>query len=245
MSMSDSPVQHLPKVIDESGNRHHYYETLWKRVALDLLRTRAGPVAGWSLLDYGSGRGETLRLAAGMGMVPTGTDLDPDCVVLSRGSGESVLLTEPDDPARQFGVRSFDVVSCFHVLEHVARPREVLTALGLIARRFVVVAVPNLRVLPPGPMRLRKEPPPVNDGHLQSWDHAHFRNLAERHCGLRVVAWGFDHCKLPVIGELAFRLFGNRAAIALEAGLGRRLFPYHATSVIALLEPMAGPTTAV
>ena len=78
---------------------------------------------------------------------------------------------------------------------------------------------------------------PVNEGHLQSWDHAHFRNLAEKHCGLRIVAWGFDATILPVFSELAKRLFGNKTAIRLETGLFRRMFPYNGISVIALMEP--------
>ena len=78
---------------------------------------------------------------------------------------------------------------------------------------------------------------PVNEGHLQSWDHAHFRNLAEKHCGLRIVAWGFDATILPVFSELAKRLCGNKTAIRLETGLFRRMFPYNGISVIALMEP--------
>ena len=44
----------------------------------------------------------------------------------------------------QFGENSFDVVSCFHVLEHVPRPMETLHALSKIARKYVLFAVPNL-----------------------------------------------------------------------------------------------------
>ncbi len=234
--MTSGTMKHLPKQIDEAGNRHHFHENHWKRVGLDLLAAKAGELSGWSLLDYGSGRGETLRLARERGMEALGTDLDPECVAISGKHGEAVRLESPRDPVAQFGAKSFDVVTCFHVLEHVDRPMEVLAGLGKIARRYVVLAVPNLRVLP-RPRFLRREPLSVNEGHLQGWDHAHLRNLAERHCGLELVAWGHDHCRIPILGEGVSRVFGERALIRLETGLFVRLFPFHSASLIALLKP--------
>ena len=230
-----APIQHLPKRIDESAERHHFYETHWKKVGLELLAQHAGPLEFLSLLDYGCGRGETLNLAADRGMKSVGTDVDEECVALSRKHGEAVRLESLHNPVMQFGEHSFDVVTCFHVLEHVDRPKEVLTALGAIARRYVVVAVPNLRVLPK-PRFLGREPQNVNEGHLQGWDHAHFRNLAERHCGLRLVAWGHDHCRVPILSNLAMKVGGDKLAIRLETGLFLNQFKFHCTSIIALLE---------
>jgi SAM-dependent methyltransferase len=230
-------VQHLPKTIDEGGNRNHFHENHWKRVGIDLLTGHFGDLTGLSLLDYGCGRGETLRLAAECGMHAQGADLDPECVAISRAHGDAVMLTSPQDPVAQFGVKSFDVVTCFHVLEHVDRPKEVLTALGKIARRGVVLAVPNLRALP-RPRFIRREPEAVNEGHLQGWDHAHLRNLAERHCGFHIEAWAHDHCRVPVIGNLISRLAGDGFLISLETGLFVRLFPFHSASLIALMTPV-------
>jgi SAM-dependent methyltransferase len=231
-----APIQHLPKRIDESAERFHFYETHWKKTGFKLLARHTVALNGWTLLDYGCGRGETLGLAAQRGMIALGTDVDEECVALSGEHGEARRLEEPHNPALQFGEDSFDVVTCFHVLEHVDRPKEVLTALGKIARRYVVVAIPNLRSLP-RPKFLRHEPITFNEGHLQGWDHAHFRNLAEKHCGLRLVAWGHDHCRVPVIGNLAAKLGGNELAIRLETGPFLKLFKFHCTSIIALLEP--------
>lgn len=229
-------ISHLPKQINEELERHHFYETHWKRTALELLARSWDGVEGASLLDYGSGRGETLSIAGQLGMVATGTDLDRECVELSKRHGDSVLLTEPDRPIKQFGANSFDVVACLHVLEHVVRPSEVLFDLAQIARHFVLVAVPNLRPLP-RPSHFRQEPCAVNEGHLQGWDHQHFRNLAERHCGLEVMAWGHDHCKVPVFGELVRKVAGEGSLIRLETGFFCRLFPFHSASIIALMKP--------
>jgi SAM-dependent methyltransferase len=233
--MNDA-IHHLPKQIDEGADRNHFYETHWKRIGFELLARQAGALNNLTLLDYGCGRGETLRISAEHGMLSLGTDLDKECVALSSEHGNTKLLEYPHDPVLQFGENSFDVVTCFHVLEHVERPKDVLTALGRISRRYVLVAVPNLRSLP-RPRHLRGEPASVNEGHLHGWDHAHFRNLAERHCGLRLVAWGHDRVRVPLLSGLAAKLGGDPLAIRLETGPFLKLFKFHCSSVIALLEP--------
>lgn len=226
---------HLPYVVNEEADRHHYYENHWKRVALDLLLKHAGDVKGWKLLDYGCGRGETMDYAARLGMLPFGLDSDPRCVELASEFGGTELL-DVSDPQQQVGPASHDVVACFHVLEHVENPKETLTMLGRAATRYVLVAVPNLQKIP----NLRKPhamPPKINEGHLQSWDHAHFQNLAETHCGLELIAWANDATIVPVASELVRRIFGTRAVVSFETGLFRRMFPYWGISIIALLKP--------
>jgi SAM-dependent methyltransferase len=225
---------HIPYQVDEVTERCHFFENHWKRVALELLAAHASTLEGMTLLDYGCGRGETLEYAKNYGMIPTGMDVDPECVRIAAQRGSAEVL-DLGNAARQVGEDSFDVVTCFHVLEHVDNPKEVLTMLGHAARRYVLVAVPNLRLIN-NLRRPRKETPRVNEGHLQSWDHAHFRNLAENHCGLRIIAWGFDATILPVASELCKRLFGIHAVLKLETGLFKRWFPYHGNSVIALME---------
>ena len=228
-------MRHLPKQIDESADRAFLYENHWKRVGLGLMEARVGSLDGMRLLDYGCGRGETLALAKGLGMEVLGTDPDPECVEIAGQHGATVVLENPNDPVGQFGEKSHDVVTCFHVLEHVARPQEVLAALGRIARRHVLVAVPNLRSLP-RLKHLRNEPGFVNEGHLQGWDHAHFRNLVEGHCGMKIAAWGHDHVKLPVVSEILRRIAGEKAVIRLETGGFVKLLPFHSASIIALID---------
>ena len=226
-----SSVRHIPYEIQPETNRSHYYENLWKRVGLELLLTQGG-VEGQTVLDYGCGRGEALEIFGKAGFKVTGTDLDPECVRLAASRGSSTLLNA-EDPVGQFGEKAYDVVTCFHVLEHVDNPKKTLTELRRIARKHVLVAVPNLRFL----HRLferRFQLDQINEGHLQSWDHWHLRNLAERHCGLEWVAWGSDTTALPWLSGAALKLFGTRFTIRLETGLFKRLFPYHCLSVIGL-----------
>ena len=226
--------KHLPYQIDPTTNRFHYYENLWKRVALGLLEKRE-TLAGKSVLDYGCGRGEGLEIFGKAGMKVLGADTDPECVRLASEKGKAVLL-DPADPIKQFGERSYDVVTCFHVLEHVPCPIETLGALSKIARSYLLIAVPNLRFLN-WMFNKSFDLSHVNEGHLQGWDHWHFRNLAERHCQLELLEWGSDATILPVLSETALKWFGPQFTIKLETRIFRRVFPYHCFSIIGLFRP--------
>lgn len=230
--------KHLPYTIDPESNRFHYYENYWKVVGLRLLAKHVQP-QGRTLLDYGCGRGETLKLAAEMGFAPSGTDTDPECVRLSGAHGSTSILNT-QDPVGQFGRKSYDDVTCFHVLEHVENPKRTLNDIAAIAREHVLLAVPNLRRLEHIGAR-RFELSSVNEGHLQSWDHWHLRSLAERHCGLELIEWGQDATILPVLSNVVQKVFGNKFVIKLETGLFRRMFPYHGNSVIGLFRVRPSP----
>ncbi len=231
-SRADEKPAHVPYHIDPS-NRFHWYENHWKRVALQLFLKHVDP-RGKTVLDYGCGRGETLEIYSKAGLSVTGTDVDPECVRLAGQYGPSVVL-RPEAAVEQFGKKSFDLVTCFHVLEHVPCPIKTLGDISAIARDYALLAVPNLRQL--RWIATRKiELGYVNEGHLQAWDHWHFLNLAERYCGLELVEWGFDATILPGISEGIAKVFGNETAIGFETGLFRKLFPYHGISVLGLFK---------
>jgi SAM-dependent methyltransferase len=232
--VANAGPKHLPYQIDPTTNRFHYYENLWKRVALGLLEKRV-PVQGKTVLDYGCGRGEGLEIFGAAGLNVLGADTDPECVRLASQKGKAVLL-DPVNPVGQFGEKSFDVVTCFHVLEHVPCPVETLNALRKIARSYLLIAVPNLRFLN-WMFNKTFDLSHVNEGHLQGWDHWHFRNLAERHCNLELIEWGSDATILPFLSETALKFFGPRFTIKLETGPFRRIFPYHCFSIIGLFRP--------
>ncbi len=233
MSSGIQHPKHIPYEIDPEQSRAHFYETFWKKVCLKLLLKNVKP-AGQTVLDYGCGRGESIKLFGEAGFQVTGADVDPECVKLGSRFGKAVVL-EPDDPVGQFGPKSFDIVTCFHVLEHVDNPKKTLNELRTISRKYVLLAVPNLRYLHLLFARTI-DLSVVNEGHLQSWDHWHFRSLAERHCGLRLVEWGFDATAISGLSGATERLLGKKAAIWLETGIFRRLFPFHGISVIGLFE---------
>ena len=59
--------------------------------------------------------------------------------------------------------------------------------------------------------------------------------IAENHAGLEVVEWGFDATVVLPWSNVIMKLLGQKAAIKLETGLFRRLWPYGAISVISLM----------
>lgn len=224
--------KHLPYEIDPTKNRNHYYETYWKIVGLDLLKKHFPITQGETLLDFGCGRGEVLSLYGEEGYDVTGTDADEECVRISSAQGKSVQL-DISDPLGQFGENSFDYVVCYHVMEHVPSPVETIGILSKIARKGVVIAVPNLHTL----TRLfsrSSSGPYVNEGHLQSWDHGHLQNLAERHGNLELIEWGFDTTILPIFNRFGPALIGQSGMIWLETMVFSKLFPYHGLSVLGL-----------
>jgi SAM-dependent methyltransferase len=238
---SMNPPRHLPYEINPDNNRFHYYETYWKHCALNLLLKHHAPRDSTTILDYGCGRGEALQIFGDAGYQVTGTDVDPKCVEYSNQYGNAVVL-DYKDPLNQFGEDSFDYVTCFHVLEHVENPLAVIQALSKIARKGAVFAVPNLCHLS-NIFRRKIYWEAINEGHLQSWDHAHFQSLLTRHGGFELEEWGFDATLLPIVNRFGPGLLGQKNLIRLETGLFRRLFPFHGISVLGLFKKKEAVTT--
>ncbi len=98
-----------------------------------------------TLLDVGCGSGEVLRVAARRGWDATGVEPVAESAAIAQERGLDVratLLQESGLPER-----SFDVVSAFHVLEHMADGTGFLSLLGRWARPggHVLIEVPNWR----------------------------------------------------------------------------------------------------
>jgi SAM-dependent methyltransferase len=226
-------ISHLPYQIDPLANRHHFYEENWKHSASKLL-LQQGYSRG-KLLDWGCGRGEALAIFSKMGFECRGADMDPACVELSKKFGYPVDRILSEDPRSLYPPNHFDVVVCLHVLEHVDSPKAVLSGLQHISKKFVLVGVPNARNFQE-PLSRAVSLSKVNEGHLQIWDHAHLLNLAERHCGLRLIAWGFDATILPFFSRLANIPPLTPLIISLETGIFRKLFPFHGITCLGLFE---------
>jgi SAM-dependent methyltransferase len=91
--------------------------------------------AGQSVLDVGCGSGEGLKVLASRATYALGIDLDerlrrPDVLV--------EIKSIADMPAK-----SFDVVVCLDVIEHVEQDRAFVGELFRVARRAVFVTTPN------------------------------------------------------------------------------------------------------
>jgi SAM-dependent methyltransferase len=99
--------------------------------------------AGARVLDVGCGRGFALRALADAGLETHGFERSADAV---RGIDSRVQVRIADDlSAAGYPADWFDTVIIWHVLEHVAHPREMLLEAARILKPGgrVIVAVPN------------------------------------------------------------------------------------------------------
>lgn len=102
------------------------------------------------VLDIGCGRGEWLELLTELGHVASGVDLDAEMAEHCRAQGFAVEQGDAIAYLSRLPSESLDVVSAFHVIEHL--PLEVLVAL------FDEI----LRVLRPTGMAIFETPNPEN-----------------------------------------------------------------------------------
>jgi SAM-dependent methyltransferase len=110
----------------------HYRMSAHRRA---MIRDIIGLTPGKSLLDVGTGHGETLREAQEQGKLAKGTETVP--VLLNENVVYALLPNLP------FGDDEFDIVTSFEVLEHLL-PADVVPALqelARVAKSWVVVSV--------------------------------------------------------------------------------------------------------
>ncbi len=104
------------------------------------------PARGQTLLDVGCGTGEFMVAARNCGYQVTGIDFDPSAVKLARERNEleCVYTTDLDDLGGTHGDLTFDVITAFEVLEHIATPRAFLSNLKklLSPQGYLVISVP-------------------------------------------------------------------------------------------------------
>lgn len=132
------PFHYAPWLAEREGR-----EAMWKR-RLRRVRRR---VRSGRLLDVGAGVGHFLALARAHFEI-LGTEVSAPAIALAgdrfavrllRGPLEEVAASGALEPA------SFDVVTLFHVLEHLADPRRTLELCRALLRPggWIFVAVPN------------------------------------------------------------------------------------------------------
>src|SRR5438093_49170 len=121
--------------------------------------------AGTSVLDLGCGFGAYSCVLAGEGWKCVGCDINIDYLRAAALKGLPVVGA---DSALPFLDGSFDTVLIFEVLEHVADVEKVLREAFRVARKNVLITVPNSESI---------EQMKANDvtyAHMLSSDHIHF-----------------------------------------------------------------------
>lgn len=119
-------------------------------------------------LDIGCGRGEWVGLLRNLGITSVGIDTDPKMLSAAQELGLDVHLADLTDYLAQGSNNNWDVISAFHVVEHLFLPK----LLNLFAEAW--------RLLSPGGLLILETPNPENIqvGAYSFWlDPTHVRPL--------------------------------------------------------------------
>jgi 2-polyprenyl-3-methyl-5-hydroxy-6-metoxy-1,4-benzoquinol methylase len=124
-------------------------ESIYRKLALRdhllFVSRAAGNRRGLDLLDVGCGSGTLLGLLKQRRFRPVGVDFSAAAArVAEAENGVDVVVGSLDQAS--FPAGSFDIVTLFHVMEHVTNPRRVLTEVSRILRPngSVILQVPNI-----------------------------------------------------------------------------------------------------
>jgi SAM-dependent methyltransferase len=122
--------------------------------------------AGQSVLDLGCGYGAySLALASSTGRRCVGCDVNPNYLKRALASGLPVVSVDSTLP---FPDKAFDTVLLFEVIEHVPGIEAILKEAFRVARKNVLITVPNAEDLD----HLKGND--VTYAHMLSSDHIHF-----------------------------------------------------------------------
>lgn len=190
---------------------------------------------GSTVLDVGCGRGEIMRLLSERGFSVHGCDMDPKCVSLSSQFGQT-YLSSIDELVHLDISHNCDYIICSHVLEHLENPTQALRTLTSIAKKYVIVAVPNalsfnqiMRTL------LRLSPRLVNPGHRCIWDWDHFLTMVTYGCDKAVLEWYSDGVFMPFPHGARKAILRLGLLYPLEEYVMPLLLPKYSRSIIAVI----------
>jgi 2-polyprenyl-3-methyl-5-hydroxy-6-metoxy-1,4-benzoquinol methylase len=162
---------------------------------------------GDSFLDVGCGTGEYLAAARGLGAARSvGVDLARSYLERLRADGSEPLLAQADALALPWADRSFDVVLCSEVIEHLPPEQSslLLDEALRVCRRAAIVTTPNreaairrlARLLAAGRVKALDH----EVGHINLLSHAQLLAMSER-AGFRLAQMESRHILPPVIGD--------------------------------------------
>ncbi len=124
-------------------------ESMYRKIALrdhvSFIMKASGNSDMLDLLDIGCGSGALIGLLKQRGFHVTGLDFSAEAAAVADAeNGVRVIVGSLEEAA--FPDRSFDIVTLFHVMEHVTNPRQVLAEVSRILRPngTVVLQVPNV-----------------------------------------------------------------------------------------------------
>lgn len=168
----------------ERADPRHYRATAEDRLILaaheKAYRFAAGFVVGKRVLDFGCGVGYGTRILAEQAAQVVGVDVSAEAISAARGeraaSNVRFDVLPHGLPHLPFADRSVDVVTCFHVLEHVVAETELMAEMARVVALdgVVVLSTPNAR------FRLLPFQNPWNRFHVREHTEKSLRRLVGR-----------------------------------------------------------------
>ena len=123
-------------------------ESVYRKLALRdhiAFITKAAGDRGVDVLDVGCGSGTLLGLLKHRGFRVTGLDFSAEAAAIAKAeNGVDVAVGSLEEA--HFPAESFDVVTLFHVMEHVTNPRQVLAEVSRVLKPngVAILQVPNI-----------------------------------------------------------------------------------------------------
>lgn len=150
--MAAANFAHFYETLPQAYNYSHDYQVAsMHRARIDVFRGLMPPVAGKRVLDAGCSAGGYLAVARLMGAsLAVGVDLDTDALrrshVWNSTHDLGTNVASADVAQLPFRERSFDIVICSEVLEHVSDPQPVMSELVRVLRPggWAAISLPNV-----------------------------------------------------------------------------------------------------
>jgi len=143
------PEQYWWNSKQQSGGVLKSLELVYRKLALrghiSFITRAARNRRGLELLDVGCGSGTLPGLLKQRGFRPLGVDFSEEAARVAEAENGIRVLVGSLEQAR-FPDESFDMVTLFHVMEHVSEPRRVLAEVRRVLKPdgVVVLQVPNI-----------------------------------------------------------------------------------------------------
>ena len=137
---SDNYISHTNNKIGIFNKLYHFARKISINIKLRLIKAEA---SGKKILDIGSGTGEFLKASESLGY--NGIGIEPSKIARKKARKNYNLNISKDTSLNQFETSEFDVITMWHVLEHVTDLNNTIKGLHKIIKKDgkLIIGVPN------------------------------------------------------------------------------------------------------
>jgi SAM-dependent methyltransferase len=147
------------------------------------------------ILEVGCGEGVVIQYLSGRvpGARLDGVELDAGALARARARCPAAALVRADVYELPFRSRSYDLVVCLEVLEHLADPARALREIRRVSRQACLLSVPHEPFFRLGNVARGKNLRRLGDpaDHVQHWGAAGFAEFCRRELTVRTATGAF------------------------------------------------------